>query len=460
MKKGSTRVAPFFLGERVMSRKAESSGRAKRVKTRYAGVYMRKIIDKRTGKADTAFDITYKLLGGKKAWDFIGYASDGVTASHANARRGAIVDGLKKGEKPRVEKKEREKKASSERMTFEEAWKLFEEKWLPNVSNPDHDRGIYNRYIHKHFGNMSISEITLLDLEEHKTNLLNKGLSASTTGLALGLIRRIYRKLAVWGMYSGSIPTEHLSLPKKDNARTRFLTQAEAIRLLDALRKRSETWYKIAYLSLSTGMRKGEVLNLKGEHIDFGANSILVKDAKTGSRIVYITNEVQQMLQQLYPDKPEKYIFYQKGSDGDKQVSIDSDESFVRAVKDCGFNDSITDRRHKVVFHSLRHSYCSWLAIAGVPLFTIGEIVGHKSTEMTKRYSHLCPDAKQAAAAQVAKMLAVASKKHDRKNEPPSNSRLHDIARGLGVELDLEKSLKERFAVQDKIAALAATQAL
>lgn len=66
--------------------------------------------------------------------------------------------------------------------------------------------------------------------------------------------------------------------------------------------------------------------------------------------------------------------------------------SFARAVADAQLNPSHVDRRHKVVFHTLRHTYCSWLASAGVPLYVIGEMVGHSSTEMTKRYSHLCPD--------------------------------------------------------------------
>jgi site-specific recombinase XerD len=41
----------------------------------------------------------------------------------------------------------------------------------------------------------------------------------------------------------------------------------------------------------------------------------------------------------------------------------------------------------------------------GVPLFTVGELVGHSTIEMTKRYSHLCPDAKRDALRHVGEML-------------------------------------------------------
>ena len=61
-------------------------------------------------------------------------------------------------------------------------------------------------------------------------------------------------------------------------------------------------------------------------------------------------------------------------------------------MADAKLNPPNVDRRHKVVFHTLRHTYCSWLATEGVPLYVIGEMVGHSSMEMTKRYSHLCPD--------------------------------------------------------------------
>jgi hypothetical protein len=42
-------------------------------------------------------------------------------------------------------------------------------------------------------------------------------------------------------------------------------------------------------------------------------------------------------------------------------------------------------------FHTLRHTYCSWEAIKGTPLFKIARLVGHKTTAMTERYAHLCP---------------------------------------------------------------------
>ena len=66
-------------------------------------------------------------------------------------------------------------------------------------------------------------------------------------------------------------------------------------------------------------------------------------------------------------------------------------------VDSLGLNDGITDLEMKVVFHTLRHTFCSWLAINDVSLYTIAELAGHTKVETTKRYAKLSPDAKRRA---------------------------------------------------------------
>jgi len=71
--------------------------------------------------------------------------------------------------------------------------------------------------------------------------------------------------------------------------------------------------------------------------------------------------------------------------------------AYRQAVNKLGLNDGVTDPRNKVVFHTLRHTFASWLAIQGTPIYTIKELMGHKTLSMTERYSHLSPDAKREA---------------------------------------------------------------
>jgi integrase len=58
----------------------------------------------------------------------------------------------------------------------------------------------------------------------------------------------------------------------------------------------------------------------------------------------------------------------------------------------------ISDARQRVVFHTLRHTFASWLVQQGTPLYTVAELMGHTTIEMSRRYSHLAPDTLRKAA--------------------------------------------------------------
>jgi integrase len=63
-------------------------------------------------------------------------------------------------------------------------------------------------------------------------------------------------------------------------------------------------------------------------------------------------------------------------------LSLFTGMRFGDAVEAMGFNQGITDQRQKVVFHTLRHSYASWLAEAGTDIYTIGKLLGHSTVQM------------------------------------------------------------------------------
>jgi integrase len=67
-------------------------------------------------------------------------------------------------------------------------------------------------------------------------------------------------------------------------------------------------------------------------------------------------------------------------------------------VKDLALNEGISDNRQKVVIHTTRHTFASWLVQKGTPLYTVSKLMGHSSIRMTERYAHLAPDTQRAAA--------------------------------------------------------------
>jgi site-specific recombinase XerD len=62
---------------------------------------------------------------------------------------------------------------------------------------------------------------------------------------------------------------------------------------------------------------------------------------------------------------------------------------FTAVIDGLGLNQGVTDIRQKLTFHSLRHTYGSWLVDRGVPLYDVKQLLGHSTIELTQRYSHL-----------------------------------------------------------------------
>jgi integrase len=207
--------------------------------------------------------------------------------------------------------------------------------------------------------------------------------------------------MVAWGFYTGEVPTKRIKFPPKAPARQRWLTPAEAQLLLDEVKRRSETMYLMTKISLHTGMRWLEIAKLQGTDIDFEVGTILIKNDKAGrDRTVYMTEELQQEIATLKLHR-NKLIFPDRHGNVRKRPS----SSYERAVQFLGLNQDVTDARDKVVFHTLRHTFGSWLAQEGVPLYTIGQLMGHSLEETTRRYAKLCPEVKYNAVANITKHM-------------------------------------------------------
>lgn len=97
--------------------------------------------------------------------------------------------------------------------------------------------------------------------------------------------------------------------------------------------------------------------------------------------------------------------------DGSRRTSVP--DTYERVVRELGLNNTgeviehddgtftepqIDDARQRVVFHTLRHTFASWLVQKGTPLYTVAELMGHTTLTMTRRYAHLAPDTVRKAA--------------------------------------------------------------
>jgi integrase len=284
-------------------------------------------------------------------------------------------------------------------LTFGEAWKLYSEKWLPTLAKARTEEARYEYHIAPRFADTPLDKIKPLDLEDFKGELTNKGLAPKTVMHVLCLVRSVFNKMAEWELYDGRVPTTKMKMPKVDNARIRYLTPAEASDLMASLKEEDITWWQMASLSLNAGLRLGEILDLAWSDLDLDAGVMHIRDGKEGSRMAYINDTLKTIFQSMIPGRKSDPVFMVTMDTGRSPVSVT--KVFPKVVNELGLNTNVTDRRQRVVFHSLRHTFASWLAIKGVPLYTIATLMGHSTIEMTKRYAHLCPDTHRQAIGEI-----------------------------------------------------------
>lgn len=255
-----------------------------------------------------------------------------------------------------------------------------------------------------------------------------KKLSEATIKHCFVLIRQIFNYSLEMGIFIGKNPIARGSISKAsranlvpnklDNQRLRFLTPDETKALLANLKERSQQTHDIALFSLRTGARFEEIISLEWQHVDFFNARIQIKGKNGQTRFVFMTPDLKAVLIARSPGRPDELVF--KAHNRRKQLEKADPETqaegqaeiqqvpkndritqiswaFWRAIKELKLNDGITDPKQKVVFHTLRHTFASWLAQQGTSIFIIKELMGHEKIEMTMRYAKLMPDNKKDA---------------------------------------------------------------
>ena len=233
-----------------------------------------------------------------------------------------------------------------------------------------------------YFGENELAvEITPLDIEKYKSYRKDK-VKTSTVNREIAFLKHVYTKGIEWGKVYDN-PVKKVKLFKEDNRRLRFLSQDEIIRLLNFAQGQMKA---IIITALNTGMRLSEILNLKWRDVDFDTGFITILNSKSGEkREIPISNTLAESLRNVIRHIGSEYVFNNKYGKPVKDIR----GSFKKALKLA----CITDFR----FHDLRHTFASHLVMKGTDLMTVQELLGHKTLEMTMRYSHLSPDHKRKA---------------------------------------------------------------
>lgn len=348
----------------------------------------------RNNKKDIYFSIRY-TRNGKQYEESIGYKSEGFTAAQAYEILSELKRDIKTGKalslREKTEQREQEKIANeAANMTFSE---LFEEYYQPHIQNKDkkstYDREIhlYKKWLKPVLGGVKLNLISRISLIRLLQPMEKKRLSNRSKNYAIALTRQVFNFAIRNELFAGDNPAAKFDeLKKEDNRRMKFLSEEELNNLLEELKKHSYSVYLMALISADCGLRAGEIFKLTWADVSLEEKMLFLRDTKNGkNRFAYMTDRVAEEFSKLKQGEGNEFVFQSKTGGKIDHVS----RTFERAVKALGLNDGITDRRQKVVFHSLRHTFASRLVQKRVSLYEVKELLGHSDIAMTQRYSHL-----------------------------------------------------------------------
>jgi integrase len=237
-----------------------------------------------------------------------------------------------------------------------------------------------------HLGGKRLSEVVRSDVDTWRASELLRGRKPSGINRDVAYIARIF-SLAREDRLTDNDPFRGLRKLKAEG-RVRWLSLEELDRLKAAMRPED---FELVVIAWRMGFRQGEQFGLRRQDVNFQTGLVFVREGKTGSRHVPMSKAVREILLRRLASHSSEWVFPDPTGRGQKHQSAKNfyTRRYRPACEEAGLQD--------VTWHDLRHTFCSHLVQAGVPLFQVGALAGHSDPVMTKRYAHLVPENLRAA---------------------------------------------------------------
>jgi integrase len=233
--------------------------------------------------------------------------------------------------------------------------------------------------VRKALGSRPAAEVTPQELERW---LRSRFRTSATTNRYKAFVSLCYRE----GIHNGKVtinPARQVRHRREGSGRLRFLIREEYDRLYKIIEERFPERLAEFIISVKTGMRLSEQYSLLWNQVHLDRRTIDLTKTKNGSaRTVHLNADAVAALKSLKGKdrKGSDPVFSRQGR------RFDTRSWFVPCLQKAGIEG--------YVWHSNRHTFCSWLAMAGATIKDIQELAGHKTITMSARYSHLSPDHK------------------------------------------------------------------
>lgn len=365
--------------------------------------------------------LTYRYDGIQKEYaiGLHGNVTSDKARDIAKKKAGLVADGKDvQSEKVIAKKKAQEAKYSTLKAFIEGKYEPWASTHLK--SWPLSEQTINRDF--KHLLPRALSDISQWDLQKWSSEAAKAKYKSSTINRRLAIIKGIVSKAHDWGVIEHNALKGMKAIKLDEKARVRYLAADEEKRLRKGLDARQEkhrqdrqshvAWCEVrsiekpelltgnftdylkpmVLLAINTGMRRGELFDLKWCDIDLKNRIATVQGvtAKSGNtRYLPLNDEAFSVMVAWSNETSSKGLVFPSSVTEERMDNIK--RSWTSLLKSAG----ITDFR----FHDLRHHFASRLVMAGVDLNTGRELLGHKDIATTLRYAHLAPEHKAAAVA-------------------------------------------------------------
>ena len=329
-------------------------------------------LDKAKRSNRIKFYISYRLPGGKQRMEVVGYSIEDARAAEGKRK-------AQKKENPKVLEI-----LSDNKTTFS---KLAE--WYLNLESVK-KLATYERVeiclnnFNKVFGDTKLSDLCLTDLEDYQIKRERAGKAKSTIDIEVGIASAMVNKAFDNDKVSGDTlkPFRCIKnvLVRGSNARKKTITVEEYIKLLDA----AQDYLKpILIIGFNTGMRLGEILNLKWSNIDRKEGFIRLTEGDTKEKkekIIPINSNVGNVFDRIIPHVHHDYVFTYRHNPLQK---------FTTTFKTCCKNAGIDYGRKEengITFHDMRRTVKTNMLKAGIDKVYRDTILGHSLSGMDTHY--------------------------------------------------------------------------
>ena len=376
----------------------------KKMPTKKEGIFYKEIqqtsIDK-NGKIkisiiDKVYVVRYRDSDNRERLITLGKYSEGIREAYCKEKRDEYILMAKNGELPTRLKRKLKKQI----ITLDEIFQMYKEHKQSESKDIIRTEQKYKSNIYKVFGTTDIDEITTDKIVAFRKSLLDKKRAGSTINSHISFIGTLFNFAIEEGLFDKANPikSKKLKAIEIDNARERYLNIEEIKALYKAIEEsedltnaNKEELSIFVKLSLVTGGRLETILNIQMKDVKLGDGTVTLKDFKTNKTYQgFLSEDLIDYFNGYL--KALTFNSYVVGGMNTKKPTRTLSRH-LKNIIDENFNIGldIKDTKNRAVIHTLRHTFASHLAINGVPIFTIKELMNHSDINMTMRYAKLSP---------------------------------------------------------------------